>query len=109
MSNFGNRPAPRGSEHPTGAGKRVSGRMVAEVGYLSQAEHVFEMDPFETKRITEGIKRLSDDDRAFILNWLLLYFEDDGRMRSPRAHRRTITLDQVPYQLVRIVRKRPVH
>jgi hypothetical protein len=43
------------------------------------------MDPLETKRITEGIKRLSDADRAFILNWLLLYFEDDGRIRSPRG------------------------
>jgi hypothetical protein len=59
----------------------------------------------EAKKITEALKRLSDDERAFILNWLILYFEDDGRMRSPRAHRRTITLDEVQYHLVRIARK----
>jgi hypothetical protein len=65
------------------------------------------MDATETKRLTEALKRLGDDDRAFILNWLILYYDDDGRMRSPRAHRRSITLDEVPYHLVRIVRKRP--
>jgi hypothetical protein len=47
-----------------------------------------------------------DDERAFVLRWLILYFEDDGRMRSPRAHRRTIMLDEVQHHLVRIVRKR---
>jgi hypothetical protein len=27
----------------------------------------------EAKKITEALKRLSDDERAFILNWLILY------------------------------------
>jgi hypothetical protein len=65
------------------------------------------MDLAETKRITEALKRLCDDDRSLVLNWLILYYEDDGRMRSPRAHRRTITLDEVAYYLIRSSRKRP--
>jgi hypothetical protein len=62
------------------------------------------MDPAETKRITEALKRLCDDDRSVVLNWLILYYEDDGRMRSPRAKRRSMVLDEVPYYLVRVVR-----
>jgi hypothetical protein len=59
------------------------------------------MDPADTNRITEALKRLCDDDRSLILNWLILYYEDDGRMRSPRAKRGSLTLDDVPYYLVR--------
>jgi hypothetical protein len=33
------------------------------------------MDATETKRVTEALKRLGDD-RAFILNWLILYYDD---------------------------------
>jgi hypothetical protein len=62
------------------------------------------MDAAETKRLTEALKRLGDDDRAYLLRWLVQFYEDDGRMRSPRTHRRSITLDEVPYYLVRIVR-----
>lgn len=58
-----------------------------------------------TKQVTEALKRLGDDDRAFVLAWLLLYFEDDGRMRSPRGRRRSIALDEVPYLLVRMTQK----
>jgi hypothetical protein len=58
------------------------------------------------KKVTEALKRLGDDDRAFILSWLILYYEDDGRMRSPRAHRKTITLDEVAYLLIRTSRRR---
>lgn len=63
------------------------------------------MGPAERARITDALKRLCDDDRSLILNWLILYYEDDGRMRSPRAKRRSMVLDDVPYYLVRVVRK----
>jgi hypothetical protein len=59
----------------------------------------------ETKGITEALKRLCDDDRSLVLNWLILYYEDDGRMRSPRAKRRTLVLEDVTYHLIRVVRK----
>jgi hypothetical protein len=62
-------------------------------------------DPAGRTRITEALKRLCDNDRSLILNWLILYYEDDGRMRSPRAKCRSTVLDDVPYYLVRIVRK----
>jgi hypothetical protein len=63
------------------------------------------MDAAGTKRVTEALKRLGDDDRAFVLAWLLRYYEDDGRMRSPRGRRRSITLDEVPHFLVRMTQK----
>jgi hypothetical protein len=62
------------------------------------------MDPAATRRITEALKRLGDDDRAYVLRWLIVYYEDDGRLRSPRARRHTISLDAVDYHLVRIAR-----
>jgi hypothetical protein len=65
------------------------------------------VDAVEAKKVTEALKRLGDDERVHVLAWLTLFYEDDGRMRSPRARRRTITLDGVEYHLVRIVRKRP--
>ncbi len=63
------------------------------------------MDAAGTKKVTEALKRLGDDDRAFVLAWLLRYYEDDGRMRSPRGHRRSIALDEVTYLLVRVTQK----
>jgi hypothetical protein len=54
--------------------------------------------------VKESVKRLDPDDRARLLAWLLLYFNDDGMMYSPQISRRRqrIALDGVEYWLVRV-------
>jgi hypothetical protein len=54
--------------------------------------------------VKESLKRLDPTDRARLLAWLLLYFNDDGMMYSPQTSRRRqrITLDGVEYWLVRL-------
>ena len=49
-------------------------------------------------------KRLDPEDRARLLAWLLLYFNDDGMLYSPQISRRRqrITLDGVEYWLARV-------
>jgi hypothetical protein len=68
------------------------------------------MNAGETKRIIERLKRLGDDDRAFILAWLLRYYEDDGRMRSLRRHRvRSLGDKREQRRYAYSCRKRPAH
>ncbi len=57
--------------------------------------------------VKESLKRLDPHDRARLLAWLLIYFEDDGAMFSPqiRRRRKRITLDGVEYWLVRIPKR----
>jgi hypothetical protein len=57
--------------------------------------------------VKESVKRLAPDDRARLLAWLLLYFNDDGMMYSPQISRRRqrIALDGVEYWLVRLHEK----
>jgi hypothetical protein len=43
------------------------------------------MDATERKRLTEARKRLGDVDRAFMLSWVTLYYEVDGRARGRAA------------------------
>jgi hypothetical protein len=54
-----------------------------------------------------AIKRLSPGDRAQLLAWLCLYFQDDGAMFSPQISRRRqrIAIDGVEYWLVRVPKK----
>jgi hypothetical protein len=54
--------------------------------------------------IKESVKRLEPQDRARLLAWLLLYFNDDGGLYSPQISRRRqrITLDSVQYWLARV-------
>jgi hypothetical protein len=54
--------------------------------------------------VKESVKRLEPEDRARLLAWLLLYFNDDGSLYSPQISRRRqrITLDGVEYWLVRV-------
>ena len=55
-----------------------------------------------------SLKRLGDPERAFVIRWLLKYFDDDGRMRSPQAGkpRRCIPIDGVEYWLVAAPKRR---
>jgi hypothetical protein len=38
--------------------------------------------------VKEALKRLHPDDRARLLAWLLLYFDDRGELFSPQLSRR---------------------
>ncbi|MGC2635003.1 MAG: hypothetical protein WA215_12400 [Candidatus Cybelea sp.] len=53
------------------------------------------------------MKRLAPEDRARLLAWLSLYFNDDGMMYSPQISRRRqrIALDGVEYWLVRVPKR----
>jgi hypothetical protein len=54
--------------------------------------------------VRESVKRLEPQERARLLAWLLLYFNDDGMLYSPQIGRRRqrITLDGVEYWLTRL-------
>jgi hypothetical protein len=41
------------------------------------------MDSVATRRITEALKRVGDEERRYVLRWLLAYYGDNGRMLSP--------------------------
>lgn len=41
------------------------------------------MDLVATRRITEALKGVEDEERRYVLRWLLAYYGDDGRMLSP--------------------------
>jgi len=51
--------------------------------------------------VRAAIKRLAPEDRARLIAWLLLYYQDDGSMFSPQIHRRRrrVTIDGVEYWL----------
>jgi hypothetical protein len=57
--------------------------------------------------VKELAKRLAPEDRACLLAWLLLYFNDDGMLYSPQISRRRqrIALDGVEYWLARMPKK----
>jgi hypothetical protein len=51
-----------------------------------------------------AIKHLDPTDRAYLLAWLLLYYQDDGAMFSPKVSRRRdrITLNGTEFWLARV-------
>jgi hypothetical protein len=54
--------------------------------------------------VKAAIKHLTTSDRARLLAWLLLYYQDDGTMFSPQTsqRRKRIVLDSIEYWLVRV-------
>jgi hypothetical protein len=54
--------------------------------------------------VRAAIKHLAPEDRARLIAWLLLYYQDDGAMFSPQIsrRRRRVTIDGVEYWLVRV-------
>jgi hypothetical protein len=58
--------------------------------------------------VKESVKRLDPKDRARLLAWLLLYFNDDGTLDSPQISRRRqkIALDGIEYWLARVPKQR---
>jgi hypothetical protein len=75
----------------------------------------YDRDPYgdeptrDATAVKVAIKHLSPSDRARLLAWLLLYYQDDGALFSPQISRRRkrIMLDSVEYWLVRIPNRTP--
>jgi hypothetical protein len=57
--------------------------------------------------VKSAIKHLAAADRADLIAWLLLYYQDDGQMFAPQISRRRkrITLDGIEYWLVRLPKR----
>jgi hypothetical protein len=67
----------------------------------------FSRDPDLTHDLTAvkvAIKHLSQPDRANLLAWLLIYFDDQGEILNPLISRRRkrLVVDGVEYWLVRV-------
>jgi hypothetical protein len=65
-------------------------------------------DPWgDAQAVRAAIKRLSPEDRARVLAWLCIYYQDDGAMFSQQITRRRqrIALDGVEYWLVRVPKR----
>lgn len=60
----------------------------------------------EPEAVRAAIKRLRPEDRARVLAWLCIYYQDDGAMFSPQISRRRkrIAIDGTEYWLVRVPR-----
>jgi hypothetical protein len=54
-----------------------------------------------------AVKHLAPDDRAHLMAWLLLYYDDAGAMFSPQTgrRRRRVTIDETEYWLVRVPKR----
>jgi hypothetical protein len=54
-----------------------------------------------------ALKRLSPEDRARLLAWLCIYYDDHGAMFSPQISRRRqrIVIDNIEYWLVRVPKR----
>jgi hypothetical protein len=53
-----------------------------------------------------ALKHLSPEDRARLLAWLCVYYDDRGSMFAPHFSRRRIALDGVEYWIVRVPKRR---
>jgi hypothetical protein len=66
----------------------------------------FQRDPDLVRDLTAvkvAVKHLSEADRANLLAWLMLYYQDNGAMFNPQISRRRkrITIEEAEYWLVR--------
>jgi hypothetical protein len=71
----------------------------------------YECDPDLTRDATAvkaAVKRLTPEDRAQLIAWLLLYYDDQGMMFSPQISRRRkrITLEGTEYWLACVPKRR---
>ncbi len=68
-----------------------------------------EKEPWgDAQAVRAALKRLSPEDRARLLAWLCIYYDDRGAMFSLQITRRRqrIALDGVDYWLVRVPKRR---
>lgn len=58
--------------------------------------------------VKAAIKHLAQTDRAQLIAWMLLYYQDDGSMFSPQISRRRkrIAIDDVEYWIVRAPKRK---
>ena len=63
--------------------------------------------PVNVAAVKAMVKRLAPQDRAHLMAWLVIYYQDDGAMFSPQITRRRqrIALDGIEYWLVRIPKR----
>lgn len=86
--------------------RRTSVRLMARPPQYSR-----DPEPWgDAQAVRAAIKRLSPEDRAHLLAWLCIYYDDRGAMFSPQISRRRqrIALDGIEYWLVRVPRVRTV-
>ena len=70
----------------------------------------YDRDPYDDEPTRDAtavkvtIKHLSEADRAQLIAWLLLYYQDNGSMFSPQISRRRhrIAIEGVEYWLVKV-------
>ena len=62
----------------------------------------------DPQAVRAAIKRLTPDDRARVLQWLALYYDDAGTMYSPQIsqRRKRIVFDGVEYWLLAVPKRR---
>ena len=70
----------------------------------------FERSDDPTRDVTAvkvAIKHLTPSDRAQLIAWILLYYQDDGSMFSPQIsqRRKRIALDGVDFWLARVPKR----
>jgi hypothetical protein len=68
-----------------------------------RVQELEERDRRDIDGAKKALKRLGDEERAFVLAWLCKFFNDDGVMFSPQIarQRRTVVIDDIEYWLVR--------
>jgi hypothetical protein len=69
---------------------------------------VSERDSLAVAQVKAALKELSPEGRAFVLAWLLKYYNDNGSMFSPSItqERRRITIDAEEFWLARAPKRR---
>jgi hypothetical protein len=67
-----------------------------------------ETDSLAVAKVKMALKELSPEGRAFVLAWLLKYYNDKGSMFSPSItqERRRITIDAEEFWLARAPKRR---
>jgi len=86
--------------------QRIRRRLPAVVRAMARPPQ-FERPDDPTRDVTAvkvAIKHLNADDRAQLIAWILLYYQDDGAMFSPQISRRRdrITLNGTEFWLARV-------
>jgi hypothetical protein len=70
----------------------------------------YERDPDLTRDVVAvkaAIKRLTPEDRAGLIAWMLIYYQDDGSMFSPQISKRRerVVIGGTDYWLVRVPKR----
>lgn len=66
-----------------------------------------ENESMAVAKAKQVLKELSPEARAYVMAWLVKFYNDRGGMFSPQVtqNRRRVTIDEEAYWLVRIPRK----